>query len=104
VQIAQQIGKDLRKVIEKEKLSVNSADKILISGGGAFNDFLCELILNEVQPIQRGETNDIMIAFKEAAFIALAGALRWLEQPNVLPEVTGASRAAVGGAIHYGRI
>ena len=42
------------------------------------------------------------IDFKEAAFIALAGALRWLEQPNVLPEVTGARKAAVGGAIHYG--
>ncbi len=104
VQIAQQIGKDLKKVIEQENLDINNTDKILISGGGAFNDFLCELILKEIQPIQKGEANERMIAFKEAAFIALAGALRWLEQPNVLPKVTGARRAAVGGAIHYGRI
>lgn len=102
VQIAQQIGKDLKKVIQKESLKVSSTDKILISGGGAFNDFLCELIIEEIKPIQRGEVDDTIIDFKEAAFIALAGVLRWLEQPNVLPEVTGARKAAVGGAIHYG--
>ena len=102
VQIAQQIGKDLSKLIEQEHLNVSSADKLLISGGGAFNDFLCELIMEETQPIQRGEEDNMIIDFKEAAFIALAGALRWLEQPNVLPQVTGARKAAVGGAIHYG--
>jgi len=35
--------------------------------------------------------------------MGLCGALRWQQQTNVLPTVTGARRAVVGGAVHWGK-
>jgi len=77
VQIAQQIGKDLKTVVQREKLNISNQDKMLISGGGGFNVFLCELIAEEIKPMQLASVDPILIDFKEATLIALAGAWRW---------------------------
>lgn len=103
VQLAQQIGQDLKRVAQQENRTLKANDKMLVSGGGAFNDFLCAQIAQAIAPVQLVLAEDDMIAYKEAVLMALAGVLRFMEQPNVLPTVTGASRAAIGGAIHYGK-
>jgi anhydro-N-acetylmuramic acid kinase len=103
VHVAQQIGWHLQRVVQQEGLAVDSEDQVLVAGGGGFNSFLCELIADSVSPLQLVKADPDLIAYKEAALMALAGGLRWLQLPNVLPSVTGASRAAVGGAVHWGR-
>ncbi|RMF00652.1 MAG: anhydro-N-acetylmuramic acid kinase [Bacteroidetes bacterium] len=103
VHVAQQIGWHLQRVIEGEGLEVAPDAKLLVAGGGGFNGFLCELIAEQVAPIELVKADPDMLAYKEAALMALAGGLRWLHLPNVLPSVTGARRAAVGGAVHWGK-
>lgn len=103
VQIARQIGQDLQGVIEKEGLQLPADAKMLAAGGGGFNSFLCECIAEAIAPVELLIAEPDITAYKEAAMIALAGGLRILKLPNVLPTVTGARRAAVGGAIHYGK-
>ncbi len=80
-----------------EHLSTSS--RILVTGGGAFNDFLIEKF--QQQTAAQVEVLDpLLIEAKEAIVFALLGKLRLEGKMNVLPEVTGASRATVSGAIY----
>ena len=72
---------------------------VLVTGGGAFNEFLIESIqaktdLSVVVP----DTDTVQ--YKEALIFALLGALRLSEQPTALSEVTGASKDTCGGCIY----
>jgi len=80
---------------------LNSAKikNVLVTGGGAFNDFLierlksktgCEIILPQ---------NDI-INFKEALIFAFLGYLRLHGITNTLSSVTGAQSDSAGGAVY----
>lgn len=100
--LAGQTAASIHRAIAQAGLTLSGDERMIIAGGGGFNGFLCRCIAEAVAPIQIDIADRDMIAFKEAAFIALAGALRWLHQPNVLPSATGARRAAVGGAVHWG--
>ena len=102
VHVAQQAGLSIQQVVAREEYSLTDQQRMLVTGGGAFNSFLCEQIATAVQPLQLEIASPEIIAYKEAILMGLAGALRWQQQPNVLPSVTGATRAAVGGAIHWG--
>ena len=99
--VAGQIAASLHQVAKNENIELTDQQQLLVAGGGGFNGFLCECIAAVIQPVQLEIAAPDIIAFKEAALMALAGALRWQQQPNVIPSVTGASRAAVGGAIHW---
>jgi len=82
----------------------SAGKKMLVTGGGAFNEFLMgriqmlllplqvELIVPDAQTVQ----------YKEALIMALIGILRWREEENVLTSATGASRAGIGGALWIG--
>jgi anhydro-N-acetylmuramic acid kinase len=74
---------------------------VLITGGGAYNDFLIELLnrfntssLNYLIPEKR------IIDFKEALIFAFIGLLRYKGEINTLKSVTGASSDSCGGTIH----
>lgn len=74
-------------------------DKLLITGGGAFNKYLIERInlnCNTICVIP----NENIVKFKEALVMALFGILRLREQVNILSSVTGAVRDCVSGAIY----
>lgn len=75
--------------------------QMLVTGGGAFNRFLVEAIDARLDPL--GITlvvpDEQTAAYKEALVMALIGALRWRQQPNVLSSVTGALRDSVNGAL-----
>lgn len=100
--VAKQIAKSLQEVADAEGLHLSAQQQLMVAGGGGFNHFLCEQIAEAISPLQLAIAGPDIIAYKEAVLMALAGALRWQQQPNVLPSVTGASRAVSGGAVHWG--
>lgn len=74
--------------------------RVLLTGGGAYNDLLTE----RIRALSRHHVSlpdDHIIRYKEALAMALMGALRWWEMPNFLPSVTGARSAVSGGVISY---
>lgn len=78
------------------------AQKMLVTGGGAFNDFLMETLQEELGKdglIELVLPDEQTIKHKEAVAMALIGTLRWREEVNVLHSVTGATRNSVGGAM-----
>ncbi len=78
--------------------------QILITGGGAFNTYLLELIQNKLSifGIELIVPDAKLVQQKESLAMALIGVLRWREDNNVLSTVTGASRDSIGGALYMG--
>ncbi|MBX7051100.1 MAG: anhydro-N-acetylmuramic acid kinase [Flavobacteriales bacterium] len=71
---------------------------VLITGGGAFNDYLIGLIRQKTVS-QLIIPDPLTIQFKEALIFAFLGTLRWRSEVNCLASVTGASRDNCGGII-----
>lgn len=88
----------------KKVLSDSKPGRLLVTGGGALNIFLIERLKQMLLPltIEVVIPDKKTIQYKEAVIMALIGILRWREEENVLPSVTGASRASVGGALWIG--
>lgn len=76
--------------------------KLLITGGGAYNSFLIEHIKKKIDIELVIPSNDL-IQFKEALIFAFLGVLRMENQINTLKEVTGAKNNSIGGAIYKGK-
>jgi len=88
--IAQQISLIIRK---------NNINKLLITGGGAYNNDL-------ISRIKRNSDSEIIIPdkkiieFKEAIIFGLLGALYEEKNMNSLSSVTGSKRDSIGGILH----
>lgn len=102
--IAQQITNAVDKLI-KEKNHNQASYKILITGGGALNNFLVSAIKENlsVLHVEVVIPEQNIILYKEALIMALLGVLRWREENTVLASVTGASRSSIGGAVWIGQ-
>ncbi len=75
-----------------------SESRMLITGGGAYHDFLVQRIRHHAA--MRVEVGgDDLIRFKEALIFAFLGVLRWCEEPNVLASVTGAPYDHCAGSV-----
>lgn len=72
---------------------------ILITGGGALNDFLIECLRKHCE-ITIVAADRKLIDYKEALIFAFLGVLRYMEIPNSLKSVTGAKTDSIGGVIH----
>jgi len=79
--------------------NVKPSEDLLITGGGAYNDFWIELI-KEKSNANITVPNQTTIEFKEALIFAFLGALKLQNKNNCLKSVTGASRNNVGGVIY----
>jgi anhydro-N-acetylmuramic acid kinase len=79
--------------------------KLLVTGGGAFNQFLIGRLKEELLPlgISVEVPDDNLVRYKEALVMALIGVLRWRQEYNVLSSVTGAQRDSIGGAVWIGQ-
>ncbi|HLC83561.1 MAG TPA: anhydro-N-acetylmuramic acid kinase [Bacteroidia bacterium] len=88
--IAFQIGKSLKS---KPK------GKILVTGGGAYNQFLMDSIQQHTQH-QIVIPDNKTIEYKEALIFAFLGVLRIRNEVNCLKSVTGASRDNCGGSVY----
>ena len=79
--------------------------KLLSTGGGAFNTFLIERLKDTLKElnIEVVIPDRKLVKYKEALIMALIGVLRWREKTNVLASVTGAKNDSVGGAMWMGQ-
>ncbi len=73
--------------------------KLLITGGGARNRLLVELIRKK-SPVDVVVPDGSIIDFKEALIFAFLGLLRWRQEVNVLASVTGAHKDHSAGSIY----
>ena len=73
-------------------------NKLLITGGGAHNNFLITAISNELQ-VDIPLTDRIIIDFKEALIFAFMGVLRLENRVNCLASATGAIKDSSSGVI-----
>jgi anhydro-N-acetylmuramic acid kinase len=78
----------------------NESLKMLITGGGTFNEYLLERIKHNTPHIIIEPDNNT-INFKEALIFAFLGVLRWRKEINCFQSVTGASQDNIGGAIYF---
>lgn len=91
----------LAEIIAKEanKYCTTSKDEMLITGGGAFNTYLVELIKNKF----KGKVvvpDSSIIENKEALVMAFMGVLFLRNECNVLSSVTGAKQDTICGELH----
>ena len=79
-------------------------NKLLVTGGGAFNTFLIARLstLLAEDNIEIVVPDEKLVQYKEALIMALIGLLRWREEANVLASVTGAKQNSIGGALWLG--
>lgn len=101
--IALQVANAIAQLISKRSISISN-EKLLITGGGAFNHYLISRIEAQLKPfsIDIEVPDQITVMYKEALVMALFGVLRWREEENVISSVTGASRGSISGALWLG--
>lgn len=99
------IAIQVRSAVQAINSEVTGNEKLLISGGGAFNTFLISRLNHALQDlnIEVIVPDPILVNYKEALIMALIGVLRWREEYNVLSSVTGARRSSIGGAVWIGQ-
>ncbi|ESU27402.1 anmK protein [Flavobacterium limnosediminis JC2902] len=74
--------------------------KLLVTGGGAYNDFLIERMQIYLPEMQIVIPDAKTIEFKEALIFGLLGVLRLRNEANVLASVTGAMHDHCSGEIY----
>jgi anhydro-N-acetylmuramic acid kinase len=87
--IASEIAKVLQMYLVRD---------VIITGGGAYNRFLLELIEKQVST-QLIVPDNILVEYKEALIFALLGTLRVQNKINVISEITGAVQHSSSGTI-----
>jgi anhydro-N-acetylmuramic acid kinase len=97
--IARQIAFDLKQIRKLKNISIK--EKLLVTGGGAFHQFLIEKLKENLgESIQLVIPDTETIQFKEALVFAFLGLMRWFNQTNVVCDYTGASKSSSSGSIH----
>ena len=72
---------------------------LLVTGGGAYNDFLIQRMKQHLPQVQIEIPNQKTIEYKEALIFGLLGVLRLRNEINVLHSVTGASNDHCAGKV-----
>ena len=78
--------------------NLKNLDKVLVTGGGAYNDYLIDIIRSKTDSEIIIPSKNI-IEFKEALIFAFLGVLRNLNINNCYSSVTGASKDHCSGKI-----
>jgi len=74
--------------------------QMLVTGGGAYNDFLIERIQSHLPEMKIIIPSPKILEFKEALIFALLGVLKLRGEINVLSSVTGAKKDHSSGIIY----
>ncbi len=78
----------------------DSCRKVLVTGGGAFNNYLMEQISNRLDNVALDVPSPKEISFKESLIFAFLALKRLRNETNVLSSVTGSSKDSSSGVIH----
>ncbi|MCG9879457.1 MAG: anhydro-N-acetylmuramic acid kinase [Bacteroidia bacterium] len=81
------------------EFNLDNEDSVLLTGGGAFNEFLVQQIQEKVAA-KLIIPSEELVQFKEALIFAFLGVLRMSNEVNVLKAVTGSRKNHIGGAIY----
>ena len=79
---------------------VEAGGRMLVTGGGAFNTFLIELI-SEKTPVELAIPANEIINFKEALIFAFLGVLKFQGEINCLASVTGSKKNHSSGLVFH---
>lgn len=97
--IAQQITFSIENIVPEVKKTY--IPKMLVTGGGAKNNFLIDLLRAQSNgKIEIIIPDNQIVDFKEAIIFAFLGLLRSLQKINTLKSVTGARTDSSGGLIY----
>lgn len=81
--------------------AVENCQAVLITGGGAKNKFLIDLLRNRLDTsTQLIVPDSIILDYKEAMLMAYMAYLRLEEKMNFIPQATGANKAVSSGAVY----
>ena len=75
--------------------------KLLVTGGGAYNDFLIQRMQSNLPQMEIIIPNTKILEFKEALIFGLLGVLKLRNEINVLSSVTGAKHDHSSGEIYH---
>lgn len=91
----------IAKMVASEMIKLNGKEnkKLLITGGGAYNSFLINLLEQYCKPVTVEVPENNIVEYKEAIVFSFLGLLRLEGHNNVLSKVTGASNDSCSGAI-----
>jgi anhydro-N-acetylmuramic acid kinase len=86
---------------QTSNILLRSGGEMLVTGGGAFNNFLVE----KIKAACAGKVKVVVpdaetIMFKEALIFAFLGVLRMRSEVNCLSSVTGADKDSMGGVVY----
>ncbi len=95
------ISREVHQIIKQYSLSLSS--RILLSGGGTFNQFLIEILKSKLIHVHLDIPSHQIINYKEAILMAALGIFRVEERANCFQSVTGAKRDNVGGCIYLNK-
>ncbi|HSU28065.1 MAG TPA: anhydro-N-acetylmuramic acid kinase [Chitinophagaceae bacterium] len=98
-----QTGNALAAIKEPQLCTENL--KMLVTGGGAYNEWLIGSLRKTLglRQVDIVVPDSLLIDYKEAMVMAFIGVLRWRQEYNVLSSVTGSSRDNIGGALWTGQ-
>ncbi len=82
---------------------LNVSDKLLVTGGGAFNNFFIELLEQQIQATVVIPEKEI-VSFKEAIIFAFLGVLRIRNETNCFSTITGSTDDSICGTLVKGSI
>ena len=84
----------------QKSLPVSSGSKLFLTGGGAFNTFLVELIREKLEGWDVVVPEAKLVSFKESLVFAFLALKRLRNEINVLATVTGSSKDSSSGVVH----
>lgn len=89
------------KIVGAIKSDYARQGRLLITGGGAYNDYLIEKIETQLVDIEVVIPEPEIVDFKEGILMAYLAYLRMNNQNNIFGSATGADRNNRGGAIYH---
>ena len=96
---AQQIGRNVKML--EEKKGKRQPVQVLVTGGGAFNDYFMQCVRQYTEgDVSYVIPDEKLVSFKEALVFALLGVLRVRNEVNCLQSVTGAAQDHSAGVIY----
>jgi anhydro-N-acetylmuramic acid kinase len=98
--VYEHIAQQIAETTGRGKGTDKGGGKILVTGGGAFNTFLIELISGKT-PIELVIPANEIVNFKEALIFAFLGVLKTRGEINCLASVTGAKKNHSSGLVFH---